>query len=307
MIDTHCHLNFKAFENDYDTVIKDAKEAGIDAIINVGTQISSSKLAVDLANKYENLYAIIGIHPHHADKLNVIARSATIVGEEAIPASPAGRSTNNGIAAAISRPRNDNNNWLKELEKLAAHPRVVGIGECGLDYFAYKSNGIVDPTLQKKVFIEHLGLAHKLKLPLQIHSRDENARKDVLGMLEVYKDLLLPIPGMFHCMAGSLESLKSALQMGFYVGFDGNITYKGIPKGEPESLVELVKYTPIDRIVIETDSPYLTPVPYRRQRNEPKYAIITGEYIAKIKKVPFEQIVEQTDKNAYTIFSKLRK
>lgn len=267
MIDSHCHLNFHTFEQDYDQVIKNAQAAGVKAIINAGTQISSSKQAVDLAERYENLFAVVAIHPHHADKLE---------------------------------PK-----WLEELEALAKHPKVIGIGECGLDYFKYKSNGVVDPAVQKEVFIKHIELAHKLKLPLQIHSRDENARKDILETLYAHKNSLQDAPGMFHCMAGSKKSLKKALELGFYVGFDGNITYKGIPPGEPLSLEELVKYAPLDRIVIETDSPYLAPTVYRGQRNEPKYAIITAGFIAKIKTVSLEKVVEQTDRNVYTIFRRI--
>ncbi|MBU4098082.1 TatD family hydrolase [Patescibacteria group bacterium] len=268
MIDAHCHLNFHSFESDYDQVIKNAQAAGVKVIINAGTQINSSKKAIDLAGKHENLFAVIAIHPHHADKLE-----------------PA---------------------WLKELENLAKHPKVIGIGECGLDYYNYQSNGIVDPSIQKKVFIKHMELSHKLKLPLQIHSRDENARKDILGILYTHKNLLQTVPGMFHCVAGSKELLKKALDLGFYIGFDGNITYKGVPQGEPLNLEELVKYTPLDRIVVETDSPYLSPIPYRGQRNEPKYAIIIAKFIAQLKNIPFEKIVEQTDKNVYTVFRKLK-
>ncbi len=268
MIDAHCHLNFQSFESDYNQVIKNALAAGVRIIINAGTQISSSKQAVDLAGRYENLFAVVAIHPHHADKLETT--------------------------------------WLEKLENLAKHPKAIGIGECGLDYYKYQSNGIVDPEVQKKVFIKHIELAHKLKLPLQIHSRDENARKDILEILYAHKDLLLTVPGMFHCMAGSKGSLKKTLELGFYVGFDGNITYEGIPRGEPLSLTELVRYTPLDRIVVETDSPYLTPVPLRGQRNEPKYAIIVAEFIAKVKVVSFEKIVEQTDRNVYTVFNKLK-
>jgi len=264
MIDCHCHLNFHAFENDFETVIKDAIENGVHTIINAGTQISSSKWAVDLAQKYDNLYAVVAVHPHHADKVE--------------------------------------KNWLQKLEKIASHPKVVGIGECGLDYFSYQSNGIVDPLLQEKVFISQLELANKLKLPLQIHSRSEKARTRILDILKTHKNLLQKIPGTFHCMAGSIESLKKALDLGFYIGFDGNITYKSIPPDEPELLSKLVEYTPIDRIVVESDSPYLTPIPLRGKRNEPKYVIITGKYIAALKNISFEKVVEQTDKNVYTIF-----
>ncbi len=284
MIDAHCHLNFHSFEKDYDEVVKNAIAAGVTKIINAGTQISSSKWAVDLAEKYENLYAVAGVHPHHADK---------------IPPTPFTKGGKRDLGAAEG-------NWLEDLENIARHPKVVGIGECGLDYFNYQSNGIVEPRIQKKIFIDHLELAHKLKLPLQIHSRDESARQDILEILKYHYDLLQPVPGMFHCMAGSIDSLKRVLELGFYVGFDGNITYKGIPSGEPEPLVKLVEYAPLDRIVIETDSPYLPPIQYRGQRNEPKYAIITGEFVAKVKGVPFEKVVEQTDKNVYTVFSKLK-
>jgi len=107
-------------------------------------------------------------------------------------------------------------------------------------------------------------------------------------------------------MAGSKDSLKKALELGFYIGFDGNITYKGVPPGEPLGLEELVKYAPLDRIVVETDSPYLAPIAYRGQRNEPKYAIIIAEFIAKVKAVSFEKVVEQTDRNVYTVFNKLK-
>ena len=268
MIDSHCHLNFHAFEKDVDAVIQEATSAGITKIINAGTQIGSSQWAVDLAKKYEQLYAVVAIHPHHADKLQA--------------------------------------NWLEALEKIAMQPKVIGIGECGLDYYNYKSNGIVDPKLQKEVFIQQLELAHKLHLPLQIHSRDEGARKDILEILKTHKHLLQSVPGMFHCMAGSLESLKTVLNLGFFVGFDGNITYGGVAPGEPLDLIELVQYAPLEQMVIETDSPYLTPKPHRGKRNEPRYAIITAQFIAQKKGISFEEVVAQTDKNVYTIFSKLK-
>ncbi len=268
MIDAHCHLNFHKFENDYDEVIKRAQEAGVHTIINTGTQISSSEWAVQLAEQYDKLYTVVGIHPHHADKVEA--------------------------------------DWLTQLEKLAKHPKTIGIGECGIDYYNYQSNGIVDSDIQKNIFIKQIELAHKCKLPLQIHSRNEEARKEVIKILKTHKHLLQPIPGMFHCMAGSLESLKQALDMGFYVGFDGNSMYEGLPPDEPVELTELISYTPLDRIVIETDSPYLSPLPHRGKRNEPSYAIITARFIADIKQISLEKLIEQTDNNVYTIFSKLK-
>jgi TatD DNase family protein len=263
MIDAHCHLNFHSFEKDYDTVIKSAFKAGVTKIINTGTKIDSSQLAVELAQKYENLYAIIGVHPHHADK--------------------------------------PEEGWLEELERLAKKPKVVGIGEIGMDYFSYKSNDIVDPKLQREVFIKQIELAHKLKLPLQIHNRQ--AGKDILDMLINHKSYLLNPPGMFHCFAGNIELLKKVLDLGFYVGFDGNITYNGLAPGEDTSLKDLAKYAPVDRIIVETDSPFLAPEPKRGSRNMPEYVIITAGFIAKLKGISFEDFEAKTTANTIKIFS----
>lgn len=266
MIDAHCHLQFHGFENDVDAVIERAFTQGITAIITAGTQVSSSQKGVALTEKYKNLSAVVAVHPHHADK---VAK-----------------------------------NWLEELRILTKHPKVVGIGECGMDYFNYQSNGIVDPQIQKQVFESQIQLASEAKLPLQIHNR--HAGKDVLDILRHHKNLLQEHPGMFHCFAGDRELLKGALDLGFAIGFDGNTTYKGLAPGETVELSEIAHYTPLDRIIIETDSPYLTPLPHRGKRNEPQYAIITARFIAQLKKISFESLVEQTDKNVYTIFSRMK-
>lgn len=262
MIDTHCHLNFAKFENDFNTVIKRATDAGVEIIINAGTSIESSKKAVELAQKYENLYAIVGIHPHHADKLE--------------------------------------KGWENEIDKLAKQPKVLAIGEVGIDYFSYKSNDIVDPKLQKEVFIKQIEIAHDNNLPLQIHGR--HAAEDIIETLTSYKNLLLDKPGMFHCFAGDKDYLKNTLDLGFYIGFDGNITYEGLAPGENTVLSDLVMQVPLDRLVIETDAPYLTPEPHRGSRNEPSYAIITADSIAKIKDVSFDEVNNVTTENAHKIF-----
>lgn len=262
MIDVHCHLNFHAFEKDVDSVIKKAFNDGVEKIINVGTSIESSQKAIDLAKKYENLYAIVGIHPHHADKVQ--------------------------------------NNFIDELENLAKYKKVIGIGEIGIDYYSYKSNAVVDPKVQKEIFRKQVELSIKLALPLQIHNR--LAKKDIIEILEDYKSKLLDPPGMFHCISGNRKILRKILDLGFYVGFDGNITYKGVAKGEDTALSELVKFAPIDRIVTETDSPYLTPVPYRGSRNIPSYVILVGQFIAKIKAISFEEVQKITVINSGKIF-----
>jgi len=263
MIDAHCHLNFHSFEKDRNAVIQSAFKSGVTKIINAGTKIDSSKLAVELAKEYKNLYAVIGVHPHHADKLE--------------------------------------DDWIEQLEKLAKMPKVVGIGEIGMDYFSYKSNDIVDPKLQKEVFLKQIELAHKLKLPLQIHNRQ--AGKEILEILLNHKSYLLNPPGMFHCFAGDMDLLKKVLDLGFYVGFDGNITYNGLAPGEDTDLKDLAKYVPIDRLITETDAPFLAPVPKRGSRNMPKYVIITAKFIAELKDVNFEDFEAKTTENAIKLFS----
>ncbi len=268
MVDVHCHLNFNAFKDDYDEVIKRALEAGVTKIINVGTKIDSSQKAVGLAEKYNNLYSIVGVHPHHADKPD--------------PSTSSGQ------------------DWIDELEVLAKNPKVVAIGEIGMDYFRYKSNDIVDPKLQREIFIKQIELAHRLKKPLQVHNRQ--AGTDIIGILNTHKNLLQDPPGMFHCMSGDINFLEKVLSLGFYIGFDGNITYKGLAPGEDTVLSDLVKATPLDRLVIETDSPYLPPVPHRGTRNEPKHAIIVADFISKIKGVSLAEIEKKTSQNTHSLF-----
>lgn len=264
MIDVHCHLNFHSFEKDYDAVIKNALSAGVTHIINTGTKLDSSEWAIKLAHEYKELYAIVGVHPHHADKVELGTQ------------------------------------WVSELEKLARMDKVIGIGECGLDYYSYKSNGIVDPKLQKEIFETQIELAHRVGLPLQIHNRQ--AGEDVIEILTHHKNLLQDTPGMFHCFAASPEVLKKALDLGFYIGFDGNVTYKGLAPGETTDLKDLARLVPLDRMVVETDSPYLTPEPHRGRRNEPQYVILIGEFLANLKGVSFKEFQTQTTQNVFNVF-----
>jgi len=188
------------------------------------------------------------------------------------------------------------------LEDLTEKPKVVAIGEIGLDYYRYQSNGIVDPTTQKEFFEAQLVLAHKVGLPIQIHNR--HAGKDIIEILKHHKNLLkTDVPGMFHCFAGSMDVLRDALDLGFMIGFDGNSTYPGLAPLETTSLSDLARHTPLDRIVTETDSPFLTPIPHRGTRNEPSYVIIVGEFLAKVKGISYEELDRQTSLNAKTLFS----
>ncbi len=272
MIDVHCHLNLHKFDTDYDQVIKDAVAAGVTTIVNTGTSIPSSRKAVELASKYPNLYAIVGVHPHHADK------------------------TDKEFEGELQT------DWLEKLEELAKKPKVIGIGEVGMDFFRYKSNGIVEKRLQEDAFRKQIELSIKLSLPLQIHNR--LAWNDTLGIVLEYKSQLQDPPGMFHCFSGNIEFIRKVLDAGFYVGFDGNISYEGLPPGEDTLLSDLVKYAPLDMILTETDSPFLTPQTLRGTRNVPKNVIIVGEFIAQLKQVPLVVVNSTTEGNFKRVFGK---
>ena len=271
MVDAHCHLNLHKFDDDYDAVIEEALKVGVNTIVNTGTSIPSSRKAVELSEKYENLYAIVGIHPHHADKTDV-----EFEGEL-------------------------HEDWLTELEKIARSPKVIGIGEIGMDYFSYKSNGIVEKHLQEDAFRKQIELSIKLGLPVQVHNR--LAWDDTLDILLDYKNKFQNPPGMFHCFSGSVDFTKKVLSAGFYLGFDGNITYKGLPPKESTALVDLVKYAPIDRILTETDSPFLSPDPFRGQRNTPSNIPLIIDFIAKVKEISYNDLRLQIDKNFREVFS----
>jgi len=272
MLDAHCHMQFQKFEEDADEVIKQAFKEGLTHLVNTGTSIESSRKAIEIAHRFEKTYAIVGIHPHHADKTD-----AKYEGE----------------------PEED---WLDQLEKIAKDKKVIGIGEVGMDYWNYRTNGVVPKELQEDAFRRQIELSIKLALPLQIHTR--LAWDDTLAILSDYKKDFQKVPGMFHCFSGDIEFTKKVLELGFYVGFDGNITYKGVPPGESTELVELVKYVPEDRIITETDSPFLSPIPLRGQRNTPSNIKIILEFIAMVKHIPYNTLEAQIEKNFFSVFPK---
>lgn len=259
LIDTHAHLNFEAFKDDLEEVIQKAQDEGVEKIINVGANLESSKKAVELAQKYDSCFASVGIHPHHAE---------------------------------------DYDDVEGKLEKLAQNPKVVAIGECGLDYHPYGNGGIANPKKQKELFLAQIELAQKLNLPLILHCRD--AHVDMLELIKQYTINHTPftIHGIFHCFSGDENFLQEVLSLGFYVGFDGNITYKNA-----QNLRDLVKLTPPDRLLLETDCPYLPPEPLRGLRNAPANVKIIAKAVAQVKELPEEEIARKTTQNAKKIFS----
>lgn len=265
LIDTHAHLNFKAFNKDLDEVINRAKNAGVKKIIIPGARIDSSKKAVEISRAYDLCFATIGIHPHHTDDFVNLGK-ATI--EE-------------------------------ELKKIIVDKKVVAVGEIGLDYHEYKGYPPITEEIknqQKELLILQIEIAIKFNLPIIFHCRD--AHDDQLKLIGNYiKSTNKHIKGVFHCFGGRIEHLKKVLAMGFYIGFDGNITYP-----ENKKLQDLVKNTSTNRLLLETDSPFLTPFPFRNQRNEPAYLTHTASFVTKILEISKEEIAKITTGNALKLF-----
>lgn len=260
LIDTHAHLDFSQFDKDREKIIKELKDLDI-KIINVGSHQQACLDSIALAKKHQNIYAAVGIHPHNAEDVKDIPELITF------------------------------------LEKLAKENKVVAIGECGLDYYSFdqgKFRKDLNPEIknkQKEVFKTQLGLASKLKLPVIIHNRESH--DDLLKIIKDFKG-----KGVLHCFSGDSNFLKKILALGFYVGFDGNITFKNA-----KELQAIVKETPLDRILIETDCPFLTPEPFRGLRNEPKNVKIIAEFISELKQISLDQVVKTANQNAQDLFN----
>lgn len=265
-IDIHAHLNFAAYNPDRKEVIERLAQQNI-VCINVGTQKDTSLSAVKLAEEYSHLYATIGLHPVHTTKSHHDLAELGEGGQEF---------TSRGEVY-------DATNYVE----LAQHPKVVAIGECGLDYYR---NDPASTELQKKVFKEHIELANSVGKPLMLHIR--NAYADAYDMLKQYAK----VKGNVHFFAGMWEEAQKFLSLGFTLSFTGVITFA-------ESYHEVIKNTPLDMIMSETDSPYVTPAPYRGQRNSPEYVPLVVKKIAEIKGLSEEEVATQILKNAERVFS----
>ncbi len=280
-IDIHSHVNFKAFDEDRDEVIKRALENDV-WVINVGTQIDTSTKAVEMANQYpEGVYAIIGLHPIHTGESYHDEKELGEGGKE-----------------FISRGEIFDKEAYRELLK---DSKVVGIGECGLDYYRCDKESI---EKQKKAFIEQIELANEFNKPLMLHIRNNpedktlNAYTDSLEILKAHLDqegLPRQRRGDVHFFAGSSEDAKEFLDFGFTLSFTGVITFT-------HDYDEVIKNTPLDMIMTETDSPYVTPVPYRGKRNEPVYVKEVVRRIAEIKGITEEEIAKNIIENAKRVF-----
>jgi TatD DNase family protein len=257
LVDTHCHLDFDRFDPDRDDVIRRAVEVGVTHIVVPGIDLPASRRAIELAERHEMVYAAVGVHPNSATGFD-------------------GRA-------------------LRTLRELLAHPKVVAVGEIGLDYYRDRT----PPDFQRHVFRQQLRLAAEVRKPVVIHSRESTT--DVLSILgEWCEELSGPLaarPGVLHSFSAIWGDAQVALDLGFYLGFSGPITYK---KANETRLV--AANAPADRILVETDAPFLTPHPYRGKRNEPAYVRFVAEKLAEVRGETPKRVASHTSDNATALF-----
>jgi TatD DNase family protein len=248
LIDTHAHYEDENFDLDRDELLTRILNENVEAIINIGCSLDRAKAAISLANSYNKVYAAVGIHPDDIKDLP--------------------------------------SDYLTRLEQMAQHPKVVAIGEIGLDYH-YPD---FDREKQKEHFVEQIQLAKKLNLPVIIHSRD--ATQDTMEILREYRP-----SGVMHCFSESAEIAREVISLGLYISFTGVLTFKNAKRALSSCAV-----IPLDRLMLETDCPYMAPEPFRGKRCDSSMAFYTAKKAAEIKEVPVEDLIAQCNENARRLF-----
>ncbi len=252
IFETHAHYDDEQFDLDREELLQSMAAGGIGTIVNVSATFESCKRVVDMVHNYSFMYAAVGVHPDEVGELD--------------------------------------DQKLNEMRRLCADPKVVAVGEIGLDYYWDKESR----DLQRYWFIRQLELARELGLPVLIHSREAAA-----DTMEVMKQYAKGLKGVIHCYSYSAEMAKEYVKMGFYIGVGGVVTFKNARK-----LKETVEAVPLASIVLETDCPYLAPVPYRGKRNSSLYLPYVAKEIASLKRVSYEEVVDQTEKNAKNLYGR---
>ncbi|MFA6532476.1 MAG: TatD family hydrolase [Patescibacteria group bacterium] len=275
--DTHCHLNFGAFDGRVGEIVDRAKQAGVNQIVIPGTDIPTSEKAIAIAEEFEGVYAAVGIHPHHVFEIYNKARD---------------RKFFDGKQQTVK-------NLVPSLSTLLSHPKVVAIGEVGIDRHIYQKTKYPDykieeefVDLQKEFLIEQIKLVHKYKKSLIFHNRE--AKKDFLELLTTNYLLLTDYSSVFHCCEPDLELLEFAKKHKIFIGVDGDIFYK-------KDKQEFIKKVPLEMLVLETDSPFLSPD--QKFGNEPKNIKIIAEFIAQLLNCSVDELAKQTTKNAEKLFN----
>lgn len=254
LFDSHAHLDDTKFEEDREILINQIRESGVTKLISAGYSLEGSKKAMELANKYDFIYATAGISPNDI-------------------------------------PQTQEELWkvLNEIEEIVQQSRkMVAIGEIGLDYYWNEEN----KALQRLAFIKQIELANKLKLPIVIHTREA-----VMDTLEVLRKNEVAYKGIFHCCPLNRELVKEALKLGYYISFAGPVTFKNSKNAD-----EIIQMVPIEKMLIETDSPYLSPEPLRGKRNDSRNVKYIAQKIAKVRNITLEEVAKVTYQNAKKIF-----
>jgi TatD DNase family protein len=256
LVDSHCHLDFPDFEGEVDGVIERARHAGVGLMLTVSTTLKSFERGLDIAKRHDCVFCSLGVHPHEVD--------AEVKVE------------------------------LGRLIELADHPKVVGIGETGLDFHYVHSSR----EGQEASFRTHIAAARETGLPLIVHSRD--ADEDTLRILREEQKNGDAYRGVFHCFGGSRDLANAAIDLGFHISFSGILTFK-----KADAVREVARSLPVERLLVETDSPYLAPVPCRGRRNEPALVTHVAAVAAELKEIEPEALADQTTKNFLALFNKI--
>jgi TatD DNase family protein len=251
LFDSHCHLEDKRFAGEVEATLTRMREAGVARCILAGSDVETSEQIAKLAAAHVNVYGVVGVHPHEAKSFT--------------------------------------QDTLTRLAALLAQPRIVGVGEIGLDYYYDFS----PREMQREAFAQQLVFACEKGVPAVFHVRD--AHGDTLDMFRAHKGQLPA--GVLHCYTGSVESAREYLGMGFYISFSGTVTF-----ANAHNLQEAARYVPLSRLLVETDSPYLAPVPMRGKRNEPAYVRYVAEKVAQLRGIPLETLIEQTTANVEKLY-----
>lgn len=251
LIDSHCHLNFPDFADDLPQVVARAEQAGIGKMVSICCKLAEFPDIAKIAETYENIFFTVGVHPHSAEEY--VETTA------------------------------------EQLIELAKHPKCVGIGETGLDFF-YENSPRAEQHAQ---FLQHIEASRATGLPCIIHTRA--ADEDTIKILREQA----PFPGLLHCFSTDHSVAEAALEAGLYISISGIVTFK-----KAEELRESVKKIPLDRLLVETDSPYLAPIPHRGQRNEPANTKLTAECVAELKGISYEELEAVTTENFHRLFTK---
>lgn len=271
VFDAHTHIHFPAYDKDRDEVIKRAQAAKV-KMITVGTNFETSKSAIEIAEKYpDDIWATVGFHPNHV--------GANWYHDK------------NELRQATQEDFN-----IEKFRYLAIHPKVVAIGECGLDYYRIKDLRLKIKEEQERVFLEQIRLAEDLGKPLMIHCRPSKGTDDAYeDLISTFQVSGFKFQKIVHFFVGSLGIAKKLLELSCYFTFGGVTTFV-------HDYDEVIKYLPLENILLETDAPYVAPIPYRGQRNEPAYVIEVAKKLAEIKNINLERVVNQTNKNTCELF-----